>query len=210
MNAITHHIASDTIHAWGAGQLPYAFSVVVASHLSMCDECRAEAEAGDTLGGAVLDTVDGVAMPTAARARTMAALDDATPLAPLRGQGIFPAPLVQALNGQPPKWRSLGRGMRQSILHSDRAGSLRLLDIPAGQAVAEHGHGGLEMTLVLQGSFTDSLGRFGPGDVEIAHDDVDHQPIATADGNCICLVATDAPLRFRALIPRLLQPLLRI
>jgi putative transcriptional regulator len=27
---------------------------------------------------------------------------------------------------------------------------------------------------------------------------------------CICAAATDAPLRFRGLIPRLLQPILRI
>ena len=129
---------------------------------------------------------------------------------PQRGSGIFPAPVMEALNGQPPRWKILGGGIRQQILSADAEGSLRLLYIPRGRAVPEHTHGGLELTLVLQGSFSDCEGRFGPGDVEVASDEVDHQPVAGAEGPCICLAATDAPLRFRAMIPRLLQPLFRI
>lgn len=104
----------------------------------------------------------------------------------------------------------VGRGIRQHILSADSEGSLRLLYIPPGRAVPQHSHGGLELTLVLQGSFADSEGRFGAGDVETAHDDIDHQPVAGPEAPCICLAATDAPLRFRAMIPRLLQPLFRI
>ena len=54
-------------------------------------------------------------------------------------------------------------------------GSLRLLYITPGRAVSDHGHGGLELTLVLQGSFRDA---FGVGDVEVAAEDVQHAPIA--------------------------------
>jgi putative transcriptional regulator len=39
---------------------------------------------------------------------------------------------------------------------------------------------------------------------------MEHTPVALAGQDCICLAATDAPLRFRGLIPRLAQPLLRI
>ena len=104
----------------------------------------------------------------------------------------------------------LGGGIRQQILSADGEGSLRLLYIPPGRAVPEHGHRGLELTLVLQGSFSDAVGHFGAGDVETAEDDIDHQPVAGPGPPCICLAATDAPLRFHALIPRLLQPLFRI
>ena len=211
MTAITHHI-SDALRAdWAAGRLPQAFAVVVAAHLSLCDACRASAEAADMLGGALLDRVTPTALRDDAKDRLLAALADAPPPpAPIARSGIFPAPVMQALGGQPPKWRMLGGGIRQQILSADATGSLRLLYIPAGRAVPEHSHGGLELTLVLQGSFSDSGGRFGVGDVETASDDIDHQPLAGPDGPCICLAATDAPLRFRAMIPRLLQPLFRI
>lgn len=74
----------------------------------------------------------------------------------------------------------------------------------------DHGHKGREMTLVLQGAFSDADGRYGRGDVEIADDAVQHTPVAEAGQDCICLAATEAPLRFRSLIPRLVQPFFRI
>lgn len=101
-------------------------------------------------------------------------------------------------------------GVKQSILSETEGGSVRLLYIPAGQAVPDHSHNGLELTLVLQGSFSDETGRFGVGDVEIGDEDLEHTPIADAGDACICLAATDAPLRFNAFLPRLLQPLFRI
>lgn len=211
MTTITHHISDDLLDAHVTGNLPHAFSVVVAAHLSLCDACRARAEAAEMLGGALLDRVNPRAMSPGAKDRLLAALDDTPPPpAAIARSGIFPAPVMQALDGQPPKWRMLGGGIRQQILSADREGSLRLLYIPAGRAVPEHSHGGLELTLVLQGSFSDGEGRFGVGDVETAGDEVDHQPVAGMGGPCICLAATDAPLRFRAMIPRLLQPLFRI
>lgn len=211
MTGITHHIPDDQIDAFVAGGVPHAFAVVIAAHLSMCDTCRARAEAAEMVGGALLDRLAPVELSADARARLMAALDTSRPLPrPVRRSGIYPAPVVEALGGQPPRWRMLGSGIRQQILSADRTGSMRLLYIPPGQSVPEHGHGGLELTLVLQGSFSDSEGSFGVGDVETAHGEIEHQPVAGQGAPCICLAATDAPLRFRGLIPRLLQPIFRI
>lgn len=212
MTAITHHIRDDLIHAWVAGQLPPVFGVLVAAHVSLCDQCRVTADAAQAVGGALLDNLPAADLSHDALARAFAALD--APRAPvpppIAASSIFPAPVMQALGGRPPKWRMLGGGIRQQILMADRTGSLRLLYIPAGRAVPEHGHGGMELTLVLQGSFHDSAGSFGVGDVESADGAIDHQPIAGMGEACICLAATDAPLRFHAMIPRLLQPIFRI
>ena len=109
-----------------------------------------------------------------------------------------------------PRWKPLGMGVRQCILSAGDQGSARLLYIPPGRAVPDHSHKGLELTLVLQGSFSDATGRFGVGDLEIADEDLEHTPVADEGAPCICLAATDAPLTFNALMPRLLQPLFRI
>ena len=85
-----------------------------------------------------------------------------------------------------------------------------MLYVPPGQSVPDHGHNGMELTLVLQGSFSDESGRFGVGDLEIADETVEHTPVADDGPPCICLAATDAPLRFSAFLPRILQPLFRI
>ncbi|WP_134682158.1 ChrR family anti-sigma-E factor [Paracoccus ravus] len=209
MSQIRHHIPDDVLEAYHAGSLPHAFGVVVAAHLSLCDACRAWAESRDMMGGALLRELAGAALHEGARARILAAMDGPVPAVP-RGSAVFPAPVMACLGGQPPRWRMLGGGIRQQILAADAEGSLRLLYIPPGKAVPEHGHGGLELTLVLQGSFSDNAGAFHRGDVETAHDAIDHQPVAGPGMPCICLAATDAPLRFHAFLPRLLQPLFRI
>ena len=59
---IRHHISEQLLLAHACGQLPEAFNLVVAAHLSLCDECRARAGAFDALGGAVIDGAEGVAM----------------------------------------------------------------------------------------------------------------------------------------------------
>lgn len=222
MTQATHHIPESLIRAYVAGTLPHGFAMVVAAHVSMCDDCRAQLEAEEIVGGTVLEALPVKPDATAhdrLRDRLMEQLEslpaesisaDSTPSDTVQRDGVYPGPVAQALGGKPPRWRRLGAGIKQSILHSDDDGSVRLLWISPGAAVPDHSHGGLELTLVLQGSFRDEDSVFEVGDVEVADDSVDHTPIAGSDAPCICLAATDAPLKFNALIPRLLQPLFRI
>jgi len=208
---VTHHIPDEILQAYVTGALPHAFAVVVAAHLSLCDACRATCEAQEALGGVLLDAVAADGPDADLRARTLALLDaPAAPAPAPRAAGIYPGAVMAELKGRPPRWKSLGAGIRQMILWEGQGGSVRLLRIPGGKAVPDHGHGGLELTLVLQGSFSDHTGTFGPGDVEVATGAVEHQPIADPGPDCISLAATDAPLRFRAFFPRLLQPMFRI
>ncbi|MEH6776456.1 MAG: ChrR family anti-sigma-E factor [Cereibacter changlensis] len=210
---IRHHISDQLLTAYSAGVLPEAFSLVVATHLSLCDECRARSAAHDAVGGALLDEVAPARMGEHSLAQVMARLDNGAPIrrSP-QGDVATPEPLADYIGGtlNIVKWQSLGMGVRQSILPTDRLASARLLYIPAGQAVPDHGHRGMELTLVLQGAFTDATDRFGRGDIEIATEDLQHTPVAEPGEACICLAATDAPLRFNSLIPRLVQPFFRI
>lgn len=211
MSVIEHHIPDDVIQAYAAGSLSHAFSVVVAAHISMCDRCRTRLEAHEAAGGVVLENVAEQPIDGDLKDRVLAALDELVVEAPdYKASGVFPAPVMAALSGRPPKWRSVGGGIRQKILSADETGSVRLLYIPKGEAVPDHGHNGLELTLVLQGSFSDETGRYGVGDVEVAREDLDHTPMAGIEAPCICLAATDAPLRFNSFLPRLLQPMFRI
>lgn len=108
------------------------------------------------------------------------------------------------------KWRPIGLGVRQAVLKTSHAATARLLYIPSGAAVPDHGHRGTELTLVLQGAFRDKTARFAAGDVEVADEDLHHKPVAEIGHDCICLAATDAPLRFSAWVPRVAQSLFRL
>lgn len=210
-HAPTHHVTEPVMAAYVAGQLPHAYAMVVASHIELCDSCRAMMEAHAILGGTLIEDGPQTAVTTSLKSDLMAQLDSTEPFpkAPTTSSA-FPSPVMRALKGQPPRWRPLGGGIRQSVLYRRPEGTVRLLYIPGGTAVPEHGHGGLELTLVLQGAFEDETGIYNAGDLEISDGTLEHQPIALPGPACICLAATDEPLSFKTLLPRLLQPLLRI
>ncbi len=208
MTEPAHHAPDAMLAAYAAGTLPYPFAVVVAAHVSLCDECRARLGAHLVLGGLVLEGLAPAALAATTRAHVLAALDAEGPAAPPL-TSVYPAPLQELIGPGAPRWRALGFGAKQAILWRGPAGSLRLLSIPAGQAVAEHSHRGLELTLVLSGAFQDEDGVFGAGDLEVADEALNHTPRAAEGEHCVCLAATDGPLRFRALLPRLLRPIFR-
>lgn len=217
---IRHQLPDNLLMGYAAGALPEAFNLVIATHVSLSDEARARLLAFEAVGGAVLDE-DPAAMADDSLDRMMTRLDG-LPQAQAQAQaharatkvanGIFPAPLAEYVHvgGRDVRWWSIGAGVKQAILRTDGRASVRLLRIPAGQAVPDHGHRGTELTLVLQGAFFDGNDRFGRGDIEVANEETEHTPIADAGMDCICLAATDARLRFKGLIPRLAQPFLRI
>ena len=211
MVTITHHVPEELLLAYTSGSLPQPYALVVAAHISLCDDCRAAYEAHQAAGGVLLEALGANEISDGLKTSVLDLLDTpAVPEPSYARSGIYPGAVMETLKGKPVRWKSLGLGVRQSILSADETGSVRLLSIPPGQAVPDHSHNGLELTLVLQGSFSDDTGRFGVGDLEVADQDLEHTPIADAGAPCICLAATDAPLRFNAWIPRMLQPLFGI
>ena len=137
---------------------------------------------------------------------------EASRTGPRVSNGTLPAPLQDYVGGDLDaiNWKSIGMGVKQAILPTSKDATARLLYIPAGCAVPDHGHQGTELTLVLQGAFCDEEDRFARGDVEVANEDLNHTPIADIGEDCICLAATDAPLKFNSMMPRLAQKFLRI
>ncbi len=215
---INHHLSPQLLMAYAAGALPEAFDLVVAAHLSLCDACRAEAESYNALGGAVLENEATAALDEDSLAATLRLIEAGLPEAPevatpeAAPDEVLPAPVRSYVGGglEAVRWQNIGRGVRQALLPMTGEARARLLYIPAGTAVPDHGHKGTEITLVLQGAFRDETDRFGPGDVEIADEKLRHTPVAEDGEDCICLAVTDAPLRFSGLVPRLAQPFLRI
>lgn len=205
--------------AYSAGSLPEAFNLMVAAHLSLCDRCRAEAESYDSLGGELLEEADApvAEMQASSLDATMALIAGGAAGGPTTRKThsrdkVLPMPLQDYIGGglDSVRWKSVGMGVKQAILPTSATASARLLHIPAGAAMPNHGHRGVEMTMVLQGAFRDEGEYFARGDVEIADSDMHHTPVADIHEDCICLAVTDAPLTFRGLIPKLAQPFLRI
>ena len=78
MTEIKYHLTDGLLMGYATGNLPEAFSLVVATHISLCDECRARLGSFEAVGGALIEEDDmakaairGVAKPAIANGTAM-------------------------------------------------------------------------------------------------------------------------------------------
>jgi putative transcriptional regulator len=216
---ISHHLDDSTMVAFAAGTLGQAHSIVAASHISMCASCRATLREAEKLGGGILANQPEAAVSDMCRAATLASLDGTksapkSKTAPVPS-GELPLALMRALGGKSLNeihWHKKAPGVAifdVPMAKGDRT-HLKLLSIGSGRQMPEHGHGGEELTLILKGSYSDHMGRFMPGDVADLDEDVEHTPTVDSEEDCICLVAIEAPTKFKSIWARLAQPFVGI
>lgn len=220
---VHHHLDDATLLRYASGDLDEAFLVVVAAHFSMCNVCRRAVRTAEEVGGRLLEAGEEAEMSIGSFDRLMRKLDEGSGgisvVKPKQAGSSYqtitvPAPLQRFIGPslKDVSWKRVAPGIRRHAidLTSNTSSSLYMLNIAPGKAVPEHGHGGAEMTLILSGAYNDELGRFGPGDIADLDEHLEHQPKVEPGEPCICLVATEAPTRFKGFFSRLLQPLVGI
>lgn len=190
-----HHPDEALLIEYANGSLGEAKALLVATHLALCPACRMSVAAGEA-ASAQLAFADAAAdvgpIPDVTGTTVERSVSAAAPVVPvpepLRGYLGWP---VSELG-----WVPVLSGMKEYPL-PEFAGrsSVRLLAIEPGRRMPRHTHEGLELTLVLQGSFADASGSYAKGDVATADAAVDHQPQAGGGEICLCLAVEDAPLR---------------
>lgn len=221
---IKHHLDEATLLSYAAGSMSQAMALVVASHISMCPECRERVKQSEAIGGMLLDSLDTVTIPDDALEQVLKAIEgdsqetgfSASVLqAPVKDSvepfDDLPKPLAEVIGGSLDNvdWKCIVPGVyyRDLPFKTERGGVSRLLRIAPGKAMLPHSHDGNELTLILRGSFSDEMGRFTAGDIADLDSEIEHQPLVDSDEDCICLIATDAPLKFSTLLGKIVQPI---
>jgi putative transcriptional regulator len=217
---ITHHLDDATVMAFAAGTMGQAHATVVSSHLSVCGKCRETLRVMEAVGGGTLEAQDEAPVSATCKEATLASLDGVLPMKPraaIRRQvrTDMPIALQQALDGKtldelPWKKKAPGISVYDVPMPSRARGKLKLLSIAPGKEMPEHGHGGEELTLILRGAYKDHTGLYRAGDVADLDDEIEHTPVVTGDGPCICLIAVEAPTKFKSVWARLAQPFVGI
>lgn len=218
MTTITHHLDEATILAFAAGTLPEAHGFVAATHVAYCAQCREALRAAERVGGSLLLDDMGSAVTDNCRAATLASLDAAPKSSrPVASQyrGEVPKVLSSLLGDTAladVKWKKKAPGVAMFEIPLSKGGKthLQLLRIGPGKTMPEHGHGGEELTVVLRGSYKDHTGIYSAGDVADLDEDTEHTPTVDSNEDCICLVATEAPTKFKSIWARLAQPFIGI
>lgn len=221
-----HHLSDTTLGAFTAGALIESISLVVASHISICPNCRKRQDQLEDIGGIQLQHAEPERISPDALQKVMIKLGKqeqllASPSVGETAPTLSDDSALQGRNTEIPRplrayvpdrledveWKSMAPGIKYFAIEGLKKadGTLSLLKISPGVNIPEHGHQGIELTQVLKGSFSDEVGRFSVGDIADLDSDINHQPIADTSEACICLIATEAPLKFTGLMPRLVQ-----
>jgi putative transcriptional regulator len=214
-----HHPPADLVFDYAAGSLPEPVSLAVASHLALCSDCAEVGHAIEDVGGALLEVVEPFDVaddaldaimsrldePMAETTHTAAEVDQATRM-------VAPQPLLPYLGRgfEYLAWRRVGRMFEQAELVAAGGFKAMLMRLKPGAVMPVHTHRGSECTLVLAGGYKDKGKQFLRGDFDFKDPSHEHQPIVDPDGECLCLVALDAPVKLTGTVSRFFNPLLKI
>ena len=215
---ITHHPSLDLLTEHAAGTLPLAQSACIAAHLNYCECCSRTVAQLQQVGAALFSAADPEPVGDAMLERVLARLDEEPPLryaheAMSGDPNTTPALLQRLMKGDfsDLSWRRVTDALRTSLIRTgDPQFEFSLLHIAAGGEIPAHDHRGQEMTLVLQGGFSDQSGSYHPGDFIFREPGDQHAPRAFDDEDCICLAVVDEPLRFTGWKYRWMNPFMRV
>jgi len=198
-----HHPYDDTLARHATGRLGAGPSLVVATHLSACAECRSRFGLFEAADGALLEETPAAPVRRDVFAAALRRIEATAERAPAPAR----SPLARIAM---PSWRGLGAGFKWRRLRLPEAPDAKVLmvKVAPGRTLPPHAHLGAEYTQVLQGAFHDEFGHYATGDFTEADEDVEHQPVVDGAADCVCLVAIDGRLRLKGWRARLLQPLI--
>jgi putative transcriptional regulator len=198
---ITHHPGEELLIAYAAGASDEAVSLIVASHLALCPDCRREVRHAESAGGALLEHMEPSPLSETAVAAVMSRLNgvESAPAAAARNGCKAPEPLRSYLGGDldSVRWIPVAKGISYRPILKRGRSSAQLVRSTPGHGISLHTHKGEEHSLVLTGGYSDPTGHYLRGDVQTATPEILHHPIAEDGDDCIILAVADAPLAFR-------------
>ena len=209
----------DTVDAlmayYVAGALPVPARVLVQSHLEMQSTNRAFVSDLECLAGNALDASTPINISN--RDSRLEAIfgsklpfEIEEPKTLLKTGGLFPKTLRDFVGFEVDDipWRTKLPGFKEYVFGHVDGCEVSFFWIRPGRAVPAHTHKGVEMFLVLDGAFSDRRGRYGPGDISVADESVDHRPIAEKDRPCIGFSVVDQPLKLTGSLTQLIGDLI--
>jgi putative transcriptional regulator len=214
---IKHHPTIDILTEHAAGTLPLAQSACVAAHMNYCESCMRSVGQLQQVGAALFGAADPEPVGDALLERVLARLDEEPPLSYANGARVgddpTPALLQRLMRGDfsDLSWKKVTESLRTSLIKTgDPQFEFSFLHIAAGGEIPTHDHRGAEMTLVLEGGFSDQSGSYHQGDFIYREPGNVHAPRAFEGEDCICLAVIDQPIRFTGWKHRWMNPFMRL
>jgi len=215
---ILHHPSDSWLLDYACGNGLSLFQEVLKAHVGVCGTCRRTVLEAEELGGELLGLAGSsdqcAERPTRASEWEQLSDEDMQPsFAENMGEiadleHFVSTFLDKGLNALP--WKTLGDGLKLCRLEKNGDTQMWMLRGQPGLVLPPHSHRGSELTLVLKGSYFCGSQIFSAGDIEEADEHLEHQPVVTKQGECICLVVTEGRLKFKQMLPRIFQKFIGI
>ena len=212
---VKYHPDTNTLLEFAASSLPAAQSVVVSTHLQFCSECRQRLAQLESLGATMFEDAQPIDINPSVFDNVLARLDEVQEVHAANDANAstmsWTVKQIRKGNLDELDWKKVTRSLRIADLGEiEGAAEFSLYHIAEGGRIPQHNHSGTEMTLVLQGGFSDESGSYHAGDFIIRGAGDIHAPTALPGSDCICLAVLEAPLRFTRWHHRWLGPLLQL
>jgi putative transcriptional regulator len=214
------HPTAEQLGGFARGTLTAGMNVVISAHVELCEDCRGkigslEAEAAAEMLQAIPETkpvnkdfssmIDSIVNHAQTQADEQAS-DPVTEIHMLEHSVRLPKVLAKVAS-EGLVWKKLAGGINQASVTLDDQTQCEFLYMKPGSQVPVHKHQGSEVTLVLDGSFSDESGHYKQSDFVVRTANDMHQP--ASDEGCLCFAVLDSPLTFTKGLARLLNPLIR-
>lgn len=186
----------ELLTGYVSGRLTGGLGALARAHLRLDREARHLAQAGECIGGAALEAEAIAPLGEAAVSGTVSRLEPTGVGKPANQiEHAANSDVFQDLLGHPlerVRWRMRLPGVHEYRLQRfhDRYSDTKLIRLHAGRRMPEHGHHGAEITLVLKGAYHDQTGDYTRGDVQFIDRETSHQPTASSQSDCICLIVS--------------------
>ncbi len=216
--ATNFHPSQELLSAFAQGELPPGMSVALSAHIELCVTCRdktSEIESNAIVSW--LQTPDEASVPdfsdmissivsqpqsTEERNRDEYAVQE---MHMLNHSVMLPRVLAKAAS-EGLVWKKMAGGINQALVKLDDETQCEFIYMTPGSQVPVHKHQGSEVTLVLDGSFSDELGHYRASDFVVRSKEHMHRP--ASDEGCLCFAVLDSPLTFTKGLARLMNPFL--
>jgi putative transcriptional regulator len=199
---------------YATGAAPEPVALAVATYLELNPHLQGSYHQLNALGGNLIEQTLPVDLTSTGLASVLARLENeqqerfqlANPVAAASRVPSTLQPYVGS-DWDNLRWKSWMSGVEEYVIDTSRYGyRTSLLRISPGKAMPQHTHAGDELTVVLDGAYTDEAGLFGRGAIEIADSSVSHRPMADAVHGCVCLAVLSAPVQLTGMLGWVVNP----
>ncbi|ALS35096.1 putative transcriptional regulator [Pseudoalteromonas translucida KMM 520] len=218
---IKHHPSDTLLTQYCSASLSASLSLAVSIHVDMCPVCQAKVTKLEAKNAA---EVFNDALPIEADADTNGYFEqessslfdlitsdtsidevyEVEPIAVEINQQNYQLPRALTRISHS-KFTQVGKLARSRVALDDGPLRTSLLHIAAGGEIPEHTHTGFEITLLLNGEFSDEEGSYVPGD--FIWQDGSHQHTPVTKEGCLCFTVVSSALHFNKGLSKLLNPI---